>query len=187
MFEYNKKYNINYYNYGSEASLLLLLKPNVTLEEIRDYVNEYKSEYKNIHIALNKKYALSDYLNKIGYDLAICQYVFTDISFIFSKEHFNEIIDIILRDAYNTIDKYIDEVDNYYSKIMNLESISKSNVKKQTKKEQVEKIFNDDLYKEEKEQLKYNLYKYKYKQFPSKPTAVLLWFINTVILRFSDI
>jgi hypothetical protein len=187
MLAYNKKYNINYYNYGSEASLLLLLIPNVTLEDIRYYVDEYRNEYKNKQIALQKKYALSDYLNKIGYDLAICQYVFTDISFIFSKEQFDKIINIILHDAYDIMDKYIIDLNNYYSKIMNLESISNSNIKKQTKKEQIEKIFNNDLYKEQKEQLKYNLYKYKYKQFPNKPTAVLLWFINTVVLRFSDI
>jgi hypothetical protein len=54
-------------------------------------------------------------------------------------------------------------------------------------KQHISKIFNNSLYKDEPEQLKYNLYRHKYQEFNDKGEPIILWFINDVILRFSNI
>jgi len=54
-------------------------------------------------------------------------------------------------------------------------------------KQHILNIFKNSLYKDEPEQLKYNLYRYKYQEFNDKGEPIYLWFINDVILRFSDI
>jgi len=51
--------------------------------------------------------------------------------------------------------------------------------------EEIETVFNNPLYKDEPEQLKYNLYKYEFKEY--KEENEKKWFLNNAILRLSDI
>jgi len=185
--DYNKKNNINYYNYGSETTLLLLLKRDkMDLEKIRKYVKECKKIITETE-GIKQKYTINNYLKKIGYDLALALYIFTDYSNQPTYEELKNIIYKILDDIYNNIDNYIDEINKYYDDIMNLKLNSISNTKQTYMKQNILNIFKNSLYKDEPEQLKYNLYRYKYQEFNDKGEPIILWFINDVILRFSDI
>ena len=185
--DYNKKNNINYYNYGSETTLLLLLKQDIMdLEKIRKYVEKCKKIITETE-GIKQKYNINNYFKKIGYDLALALYIFTDYSKLPTYEELKNIIYKILDDIYNNIDNYIDEINKYYNDIMNLKLNSISNTKQTYMKQHILNIFKNSLYKDEPEQLKYNLYRYKYQEFNDKGEPIILWFINDVILRFSDI
>jgi hypothetical protein len=74
--DYNKKNNINYYNYGSETTLLLLLKQDIMdLEKIRKYVEKCKKIITETE-GIKQKYNINNYFKKIGYDLALALYIF---------------------------------------------------------------------------------------------------------------
>ncbi len=193
---YNKKNNINYYNYGSEAYLLKLLKNNVSINEISEYVEKFKNENEKD----NNTYTSENYLKKIGYDLAICLYIFTKISIIrnrITKEEIKRMIKNIILETDEINDDYMKKINDYFNEILNnntnknFKFIYSPNtkinlIKRNYLREQFEKL-NNDKYKYE--QFKYNLYKYEeiegYDEKNKKP--IYLWFINNVVLRFSDI
>ena len=167
----------NYYNYGSEASLLFLLKPDMTLEEIRNYIIILKDEKNKNSKLKDFIYTFDDYCYKIGYDLALSLYIFTDISLKIKLEILSNIIKDIVKDGYRTInDDYMNKIEIYFDNMINEPKF----------KTDIERIFNNDLYRDnnEQKQLKYNLYMHKYKEFKENNKTILLWFINNVILRF---
>jgi len=71
----NDKYNnINYVNYGTEAQLLDFME-NSSINYLKN-LNEYLEGYKYNLNAINKKYSLEKYLKKIGFDIAIYEFIF---------------------------------------------------------------------------------------------------------------
>lgn len=71
----NDKYNnINYVNYGTEAQLLDFME-NSSINYLKK-LNEYLEGYKYNLNAINKKYSLEKYLKKIGFDIAIYEFIF---------------------------------------------------------------------------------------------------------------
>ena len=192
--EYNVNNNINYYNYGSEAYLLKFLKINISISEIINFVEKIKSHNKTEDISI--KYELNNYLIKIGYDLAICLYLFTNITNMSKIISIKEIIrDKIIPSLLKEInDDYRQKIDENFNKMLNdnsntyLKLIYSPNTKNNlTKINYLRDIFNNSYSNIlEYEQLKYNLYKYdKLEEYDEKTKKTnILWFLNNVILRF---
>jgi len=166
---FNKENNINYYNYGSDIWILYKIYKKLTLEDIRKYVIKLKENKEN------KEYNLENYLIKIGYDLALYLYIFTNYSIDIERKELKELITKIQDIGKKEINKsYIKKINNYYE-----EMIEDSNNKKE-----ILNIFNNDMYKKYPEQLKYNLYLYKYQLYEKE--QIKLWFINNCILKLSN-
>jgi hypothetical protein len=71
----NDKYNnINYVNYGTEAQILDFVE-NSSINYLKN-LNEYLEGFKYNLNAINKKYSLEKYLKKIGFDIAIYEFIF---------------------------------------------------------------------------------------------------------------
>jgi len=117
-------------------------------------------------------YNLNNYLNKIGYDLAIYLFIFTKNEYNISKEDLNILIEKYINKGQEEITK------NYYNKIQ--ENYNEM-IKNDKYKDDIKKIFKNKLYSPYKKQLKYNLFLYKYKNYEKE--KVNLWFINNCILR----
>ena len=93
---------------------------------------------------------------------------------------------------------YMKKINDYFNEILNNNNTNKNFkfiyspntkrnlIKRNYLREQFEKI-NNDKYKYE--QFKYNLYNYKELEEydKEKKEYIYLWFINNVVLRFSDI
>jgi len=191
---YNKENNINYYNYGSEAWIFYKINrldienirkekiideknidediENEVLQDIIYFVDEIKNKNKKEDVKI--KYNLENYLNKIGYDIAIYLYIYTNIISKIEEKDLLKIVENHIENAEVEInDRFINKMEQYYIKII---------TNNEYKNDIIKNMFSNSLYRRYSEQLKYNLYLYKYKNYEKE--QINLWFINNCKLQF---
>jgi hypothetical protein len=171
--DFNNEFNnINYSNYGSEASLLDTIPLKITYDNLFSYVNSIK-KFDN-----KKFYTINDYFKKIGTDLAIILFIFTDNLpdlvkeniIIYFKDIYETYFEILNKKKYLLFQHRRDAIEEY-----------KKIIKDPNYKDIYKEFDNDKIIKCQEE---HNLFLYPYKIF--NDIKYPIYYINNVILRFKD-
>jgi hypothetical protein len=170
--EFNNKNNIFKNNYGTEGHILDFFldfndNENDYIEQLTNYIKKFDQENFKEHV-----YTFEQFLNKIGCDLAIYQFIFTDNPLIKDFSDYKKMFQDCFRKAYEKFTK-----PTFFHKIEQIYKNEREN-KSATSKRLIKKKDNDKI---KLLQQYFNIYKYPTK---IRKDGGKIVYYNTIKLTF---